>query len=148
MGLYNYNGPAILNAVRAAGKAGKVKIVCFDENDETLEGVASGDIHGTVVQQPYEFGKQAITRMAKHLAGDTDALSGGKQIVPTRSLKKDDVAAFQLADLPSPGKFGVFYDVDRPTKNALEQKWIDDTQAKLAGMSQRDILRKRFETMR
>lgn len=98
VGLYNYNGPAILNAVRAAGKNGKVKIVCFDENDETLEGVASGDIYGTVVQQPFEFGKQAITKMAKHLAGDKQALAGGKQIVPTKSLKKDDVAAFK-ADL-------------------------------------------------
>jgi len=95
VGLYNYNGPAILNAVRAAGKAGKVKIVCFDENDETLEGVASGDIYGTVVQQPYEFGKQAITKMAKHLAGDKEALAGGKQIVPTRNLKKADVAEFK-----------------------------------------------------
>ena len=95
VGLYNYNGPAILNAVRSAGKQGKVKIVCFDENDETLEGVASGDIYGTVVQQPFEFGKQAITKMAKHLAGDKDALAGGKQIVPTRSLKKADVADFQ-----------------------------------------------------
>jgi 2-oxoglutarate ferredoxin oxidoreductase subunit beta len=61
---------------------------------------------------------------------------------------KDDVAAFKLADLPSPGKFGVFYDVDRPTKNALEQKWIDDTQAKLAGTSQKDLLKKRLEMMR
>lgn len=95
VGLYNYNGPAILNAVRAAGLTGKVKIVCFDENDETLEGVASGDIYGTVVQQPYEFGKQAITKMAKHLEGDKDALAGGKQIVPTRSLKKEDVATFK-----------------------------------------------------
>ena len=95
VGLYNYNGPAILNAVRGAGKAGKVKIVCFDENDETLEGVASGDIHGTVVQQPYEFGKQAIIKMAKHLGGDKEALAEGKQIVPTRSLKKDDVATFK-----------------------------------------------------
>jgi ribose transport system substrate-binding protein len=95
VGLYNYNGPAILNAVRAAGQAGKVKIVCFDENDETLEGVASGDIYGTVVQQPFEFGKQAITKMAKHLAGDKEALAGGKQIVPTKSLKKADVAEFK-----------------------------------------------------
>lgn len=95
VGLYAYNGPAILNAVRSAGQAGKVKIVCFDENDETLEGVASGDIHGTVVQQPYEFGKQAITRMVKHLAGDKEALAGGKQIVPTRSLRKDDISAFK-----------------------------------------------------
>ena len=98
VGLYNYNGPAILNAVRSANKQGKVKIVCFDENDETLEGVASGDIFGTVVQQPFEFGKQAITKMAKHLAGDKEALAGGKQIIPTRSLKKADVAAFK-ADL-------------------------------------------------
>lgn len=95
VGLYNYNGPAILNAVRAAGQTGKVKIVCFDENDETLEGVASGDIFGTVVQQPFEFGKQAITKMAKHLAGDKEALAGGKQIVPTKSLKKADVAEFK-----------------------------------------------------
>jgi ribose transport system substrate-binding protein len=98
VGLYNYNGPAILNAVRAAGKQGKVKIVCFDENDETLEGVASGDIFGTVVQQPFEFGKQAITRMAKYLEGDKEALAGGTRIVPTRSLKKDDIAGFK-ADL-------------------------------------------------
>jgi 2-oxoglutarate/2-oxoacid ferredoxin oxidoreductase subunit beta len=61
---------------------------------------------------------------------------------------KDDVAAFKLADLPSPGKFGVFYEVDRPTKNALEQKWIDSSQAKLAGLSQKEILRKRLEVMR
>lgn len=61
---------------------------------------------------------------------------------------KDDVAAFKLADLPSPGKFGVYYQVDRPTKNALEQKWIDETQAKLGGFSQKDLLKKRLETMR
>ena len=98
VGLYNYNGPAILNAVRSANAQGKVKIVCFDENDETLDGVASGDIFGTVVQQPFEFGKQSMTKMAKYLGGDKAALAGGQQIVPTRSLKKDDIAAFK-ADL-------------------------------------------------
>lgn len=98
VGLYNYNGPAILNAVRAANAQGKVKIVCFDENDETLDGVASGDIYGTVVQQPFEFGKQSMAKMAKYLGGDKEALAGGKQIVATRSLKKDDIAAFK-ADL-------------------------------------------------
>ncbi len=98
VGLYDYNGPAILNAVRGANVQGKVKIVCFDEKTETLDGVASGDIYGTVVQQPYEFGKQSITKMAKYLGGDKAALAGGQQIVPTRSLKKDDIAAFK-ADL-------------------------------------------------
>ena len=60
----------------------------------------------------------------------------------------DDIAAFKLADNLFPGKFGVFYQVKRPTKNASEQKWIDDTQAKIGGVSQKDLLRKRFEAMR
>lgn len=54
--------------------------------------------NNSLVQQPYEFGKQAITKMAKHLAGDKEALTGGQQIVPTRNLKKADVAEFK-ADL-------------------------------------------------
>jgi ribose transport system substrate-binding protein len=95
VGLWDYNGPAILHAVEGASQTGKVKIVCFDENDDTLDGVAKGAIYGTVVQQPYEFGKQAITKMAKYLGGDKEALGGGKQIVPTRSLKKDDIAEFR-----------------------------------------------------
>ena len=96
VGLWNYNGPAILNAVRSAGKNGQVKIVCFDEDAQTLTGVGAGDIQGTVVQQPYEFGKQAITRMAKSLRGDKGAFpEGGKQIIPTISIRKDNVADFQ-----------------------------------------------------
>jgi ribose transport system substrate-binding protein len=94
VGLWSYNGPAILNGVKSSGRAGQVKIVCFDEEDETLAGVATGIIHGTVVQQPYEFGKQAITRMAKYLGGDQSALAGGKQIVPTLSIKQENVAEF------------------------------------------------------
>ncbi len=60
----------------------------------------------------------------------------------------DENAAFKLAENLFPGKFGVYYQVNRPTKNALEQKWIDDTQAKLGGTPQKEILRKRFEAMR
>ena len=95
VGLWSYNGPALYNAVTSAGKAGEVKIVCFDEEDETLTGVAAGHIYGTVVQQPYEFGRQAITRMRNHLQGDKEALAGGQQIVPTLSIKQDTVSEFQ-----------------------------------------------------
>lgn len=94
VGLWSYNGPAILNGTKGSGKIGAVKIVCFDEEEETLAGVASGAIYGTVVQQPYEFGRQSILRMAKHLQGDKEALAGGTQIVPTLSIKKDGVAEF------------------------------------------------------
>lgn len=94
VGLYNYNGPAILNAVRSAKKTGQVKIVCFDDDDDTLAGIASGDIYGTIVQQPYEFGKQAIVRMDKYLHGDKTQLNG-KMYIPTEAIKKDNVADYQ-----------------------------------------------------
>jgi ribose transport system substrate-binding protein len=94
VGLWNYNGPAILNAVRGAGKTGAVKIVCFDDEDDTLAGIASGDIYGTVVQNPFEFGKQSVTRMEKYLKGDKTQLDG-KMFIPTRNIKKDNVADYQ-----------------------------------------------------
>jgi len=94
VGLWSYNGPAIVNGVKSAGKTGQVKIVCFDEEEETLAAVAAGIVHATVVQQPYEFGKQAITKMARYVGGDKAALAGGKQIVPTVNIKKENVAEF------------------------------------------------------
>jgi 2-oxoglutarate/2-oxoacid ferredoxin oxidoreductase subunit beta len=57
----------------------------------------------------------------------------------------DEIAAYRLADLPFPGLFGVFYEIDRPTKNALEQKWIESTRAKLNHASDLEILQKTFD---
>ncbi|HEY5296646.1 MAG TPA: sugar-binding protein [Verrucomicrobiae bacterium] len=99
VGLWSYNGPAILHAVRDASKGGgQVKIVCFDDDPDTLSGVASGDIYGTVVQQPYEFGKQAITRMDKYLHGDKSALAGDKIYIPTIPVTKANVAEIQAKE--------------------------------------------------
>lgn len=95
VGLWNYNGPAILNAVRGAGKIGQVKIVCFDDEADTLSGIASGAIYGTVVQNPFEFGKQSVTLMDKYLRGDKTVVGNGKIYIPTREIKQDNVAAYQ-----------------------------------------------------
>ena len=95
VGLWSYNGPAILNAVKDAGKVGQVKIVCFDEADETLAGIKAASIYATVVQQPYEFGYQSIQIMAKALHGDKSAIPASKQLfIPTLVIKKDGVDAF------------------------------------------------------
>jgi ribose transport system substrate-binding protein len=95
VGLWNYNGPAILNAVTDADKLGKVKIVCFDEDEETLAGVNDGYIYGTVVQQPYEFGYRSIKLLADIINGDKSKIPPDKLIiVPTLIIKKDNVAEF------------------------------------------------------
>ena len=95
VGLWAYNGPAILNAVKEAAKIGKIQIVCFDEDDQTLAGIKDGAIHGTVVQQPYEFGYQAIRIINEILDGNRSNIPESKQkFVPTLVVKKDNVDEF------------------------------------------------------
>jgi ribose transport system substrate-binding protein len=60
-----------------------------------LNGIASGAIYGTVVQNPFEFGRQSVTLMDKYLGGDTNAFGNGKIYIPTRNIKQADVAAYQ-----------------------------------------------------
>ena len=97
VGLWSYNGPAILNAVQAAHKVGKIKIVCFDEDKETLSGIKSGAIDATIVQQPFEFGYQSVKMMAQILNGDKSAIPAKKQIfVKTLLIDKSKVDEFSI----------------------------------------------------
>lgn len=96
VGLWSYNGPAILSAVTDAGKAGKVKIVCFDEDEDTLNGVDSGAILATVVQQPFEFGYQSIKLLDQLAKGDKSGVPAGGVIeIPVKVIRKDNVKSFQ-----------------------------------------------------
>ncbi|ONG46194.1 ABC transporter substrate-binding protein [Pseudoroseomonas deserti] len=96
VGLWAYNTPQIYQAVKGAGREGRVKIVGFDEDALTLRGVADGTIESTVVQQPYEFGYQSMIGMVKVLAGDKSFIPASKQIIiPTRIIDKSNVADFQ-----------------------------------------------------
>jgi ribose transport system substrate-binding protein len=95
VGLWAYNGPAILSAVKDANKTDKVKIVAFDEQDETLQGIRDGAIYATVVQQPFEFGYRSMELMSKILNGDKSQVPATKQIfVPTKAVKRDNVEQF------------------------------------------------------
>jgi 2-oxoglutarate/2-oxoacid ferredoxin oxidoreductase subunit beta len=42
----------------------------------------------------------------------------------------------------------VFYEIDRPTKNALEQKWIESTRTKLNNASDLEVLQKTFDRLK
>ena len=58
VGLYSYNGPAIVGAVDAAGLTrDKMKVICFDGEPDTLKNLAANKVDLTVVQKPYEFGR-------------------------------------------------------------------------------------------
>ncbi len=60
----------------------------------------------------------------------------------------DEVAAFNLARQAWPGVFGVFYEVQRPTKNALEAQLIAKAKERTKGAGDLEILQTTFARMR
>ena len=92
VGLWSYNGPAIVQALRPEGKLGKVQIVCFDDDRDTLTAVKEGSIFATVAQQPFEYGYQAVTTVEKILKGDRSVIPANKIIfIPTVVIQKNNV---------------------------------------------------------
>jgi hypothetical protein len=63
---------------------------------------------------------------------------------------------FTLKPLPFPGvgacpeqyRTERFYESDRPTKNALEQKWIATSRERVGNASDLDLLQKTFDRMK
>lgn len=101
VGLFVFNPPQILEALRGANKLGQVKVVGFDEADETLQGIIDGNVYGTVVQNPYEYGYQSIKVLNALANGDTSVIPESKFIsIPARQIRKDNVEEF-WADLKS-----------------------------------------------
>jgi ribose transport system substrate-binding protein len=92
VGLWSYNGPAILEAVKSADKVGKIKIVCFDDDKNTLEGIKAGSIFATVAQQPYEYGYQGMKLIASILRGDRSVIPEDKKvIIPSVIIQRENL---------------------------------------------------------
>ncbi len=92
VGLWSYNGPSIVQALKPEGKLGTIKIVCFDDERETLAAIKEGAIFGTVAQQPFEYGYQAVKTAAKILKGDRSVIPGNKRIfIPTVVIQRNNV---------------------------------------------------------
>lgn len=110
VGLFEYEPPLLLEAVRSANRLGKVAIVGFDENEATLQGILDGHVHGTVVQNPYDYGRRSIELLARlHAAGGAaqqQALlpKDGFVDIPARAIRRADAAAFRADLLQKTGK--------------------------------------------
>jgi len=91
VGISGYHGPELLLAVRDAGQAGKVKIVCFDDNSDTLAGIVSGEIHGTIAQKPFHIGKQTVVHLSQSLRSNQTPGTGTNLFIESRALTKTNV---------------------------------------------------------
>jgi 2-oxoglutarate ferredoxin oxidoreductase subunit beta len=68
--------------------------------------------------------------------------------VPAEHDVTDEYGAYKLADAEGPGVFGIFYNVQRPTKNANEAKVITEQRGKMEGLADWQILKKNFDRMK
>ena len=87
VGLYAYNPPAILEVAKAKSMVGKIKIIGFDEDWETLKAIAAGEIEATVVQDPFMYGYKSVAALAAKAKGDDSKLV--KDAIPYRVVTKD-----------------------------------------------------------
>ncbi len=60
----------------------------------------------------------------------------------------DELAAYRLADEPWPGRFGVFYENNRPSKNELEYSLIEKMREKTGGAGNLELLQKSFDQLK
>lgn len=60
----------VLNALRSAGKLGKVKVVAYDPREDLIEEMRAGHLHGLVAQDLRQEGKLALEYAVQALDGE------------------------------------------------------------------------------
>ena len=88
----------IADAVRAAGKTGKVRIIGLDGIPEALDAVRAGSIDATVSQYPYVMGQMAVEACAAAAGGAT---LPARVDAPIALLTKENVGR-AIAAFPKP----------------------------------------------
>jgi ribose transport system substrate-binding protein len=102
IGIYAYNGPAIREVLIERGVTADYKLVAFDLETATLEGLADGTVHAAIGQRPYWWGflgvrvlfamdrigpAATLDALAPYLSGDAmDILSTGQDVVTPETI--------------------------------------------------------------
>ena len=73
---------------------------------------------------------------------------GAFNLIPADHDVTNEVAAYKLADEAFPGYFGVFYKVNKATKNAKEAGVSASAVEKVKGLKDWQILQKTFNAMK
>jgi ribose transport system substrate-binding protein len=60
-----------------------------------LQGILDGKIHGTVVQNPFEYGRRSVEILKALVEGDRSVIPDGGFIdIPARQIRQDNVREF------------------------------------------------------
>jgi ribose transport system substrate-binding protein len=78
----------MLLALQDLGRAGKVKFIGFDAHQVFLDAMGRGEMHGFVLQNPFEMGYLAVKTMMQHLQGQpvSAVIDTGVQMVTPENM--------------------------------------------------------------
>jgi ribose transport system substrate-binding protein len=92
----------MLLALQDEGRAGKVSFVGFDSSAPFIEAMKKGELHGVVLQNPFNMGYLGVKTMVDHLAGQSvpKRIDTGVALVTPDNL--DDPRSQELLHPPVP----------------------------------------------
>lgn len=96
-GIYAANEPSVLGAaeaVRQAGKAGKVKIIGWDTSEGQIKALREGVITGLIAQNPFKMGHDAVTAAITKVRGKGAAPAStdtGSTLITKENLDSPEV---------------------------------------------------------
>ena len=86
----------VVNAARAAGCAGKLKLVGFDASRHLVAAIRDGTLDSTVVQDPFRTGFQAVQALHDHIRGQ-DVTK--RLLTPCRLVTKANLDTREIQEL-------------------------------------------------
>jgi len=95
-GIFAANEPGAIGsaqALKASGKAGKIKLVAFDASNEEIAALKEGSIQALIVQNPYQMGYQGVKAAVDHLAGKPveKRIDTGVTVVTMENFNEPDI---------------------------------------------------------
>jgi ribose transport system substrate-binding protein len=98
VGMNAHHGPVLLRVLKDLDKLGKIKLVTFDDDEQTLDGLAAGNIVATIAQDPYKYGYEAVNVLAALCRGRGDALpivGRGSVYVNAEAIRPENLDEFR-----------------------------------------------------
>ena len=85
----------MLQALRRNRQAGSVKFIGFDASKPLLEGLDAGEIHGLVLQNPFQMGYLGVKTMLQHLSGIlvNSRIDTGVKLLTLENLHSEEMQA-------------------------------------------------------
>jgi ribose transport system substrate-binding protein len=93
-------GPVLLKTLRDMDKLDDIKLITFDAEDATLDGIQQGHIYATIAQDPYKYGYEAVNTLTSLCYGegtDLPIVGRGAMFLPVEAIRQDNLTRFRDA---------------------------------------------------